>query len=205
MFRTLALVLAGTTAASTAFAGSPATPIVEPVVVAPAPVQVGSFWEGGYVGAQLGYTFGKFDLGGSFDENSVIGGLTAGYLFNLGNGWYMGPEFQYDWADVTVTDPGTGNTATFDNMARLKLIGGKEMGNGLLYGSLGYAYGDFSGVGTFFDGSANSYVVGVGYDWRVADNWTVGAEYMFHSFDDVGNGGGDVDFNTVHLKATYRF
>lgn len=205
MFKTLALALATTALAGTAFAGSPATPVVEPVVTVPAPVQVKSFWEGGYVGGQIGYTFGEFDLGGSFDDDSVIGGLTAGYLFDIGNGWYMGPEFQYDWADVTVTDPGTGNTATFDEMARLKLIAGKEMGNGLLYASLGYAYADFNGVGTFFNGSANSYVVGLGYDWRVGENWTVGGEYMYHSFDDVGSGGGDVDFNTIHVKATYRF
>jgi hypothetical protein len=33
----------------------------------------------------------------------------------------------------------------------------------------------------------------------------VGGEYMYHSFDGIGSGGGDVDVNTVHLKATYRF
>lgn len=205
MIRPLAIILAGTAAAGTAVAGDVATAPADAVIVAPAPIPMGSFWEGPYVGGQLGYTFGEFDLNGSFDDDSVIGGLTAGYLFSLGNGWYMGPELQYDWADVTVTDPGTGNTATFKEMARLKLLAGTEVGNGLLYGSVGYAYADFNGIGTFFNGSADSYVVGLGYDWRVGDNWTLGGEYMFHSFDGVGNGGGDVDFNTIHVKATYRF
>ena len=204
MIRTVTIALLCSTAASAAFAGNADPAPAEPVVYTPPPV-VKPFWEGGYVGAQLGYAYGEFDLGGSFDNDSVIGGLTAGYLWNLGNDWYAGPEFQYDWADVSVTDPNTGNTATFNEMARLKAVVGKAMGNGFLYGTLGYAYADFDGVGTFFNGSGDSYLVGVGYDHRVSDNWTVGAEYMYHAFDGVGTAGGDVDVNTVHLKATYRF
>ncbi|MGR3563659.1 MAG: outer membrane protein [Heliomarina sp.] len=204
MIRTVTIALLCSTAASAALAGNADPAPAEPVVYTPPPV-VKPFWEGGYVGAQLGYAYGEFDLGGSFDNDSVIGGLTAGYLWSLGNNWYLGPEFQYDWADVSITDPGTGQTASFDSMARLKLIAGYEMGNGLLYGSLGYAYSDFDGVGNFFNDSGDSYVVGLGYDWRVGENWTVGAEYMYHSFDSIGNGGGDVDVNTIHIKTSYRF
>ena len=205
MIRTVTIALLASTAAGAAFAGSMAPVAQEPVVYTPAPVPAAPFWEGGYVGGQIGYTYGEFDLGGDFDDDSVIGGLTAGYLWSLGNGWYMGPEFQYDFADVTVTDPGTGNTASFDSIARLKLIAGYEVGNGMVYGSLGYAYADFDGVGTLIDGSGDSYVAGIGYDHRVSDNWTVGAEYMYHAFDGVGTGGGDVDVNTLHVKASYRF
>ena len=203
MIRSVTIALLCTTAAGAAHAGTLDPAPTQPVVYQPAPEK--PFWEGGYVGAQLGYAYGEFDLNGSFDNDSVIGGLHAGYLFNLGNDWYAGPEFQYDWADVTVTDPGTGNSATFNEMARLKGIVGKAVGNGFIYGSLGYAYSDFDGVGTFFDGGGDSYLVGLGYDYRVSDNWTVGAEYMYHSFSGIGTGGGDVDVNTVHLKAAYHF
>lgn len=206
MIRTVTIALLCTTAAAGAvYAGSNDPAPADPVVYTPAPAPASPFWEGGYIGGQVGYAYGEFDLGGSFDNDSVIGGLTAGYLWNLGNDWYAGPEFQYDWADVSVTDPNTGNTATFNEMARLKAVVGKAMGNGFLYGTLGYAYADFDGVGTFFNGSGDSYLVGVGYDHRVSDNWTVGGEYMYHAFDGVGTAGGDVDVNTLHLKATYRF
>jgi len=188
MIRTTSLALAFGIAASTAHAAGPGD------------------WAGGYIGGQIGYAYSDFSLNVSnFDSDSVIGGLTAGYLWALGSGWYLGPELQYDWANLTITDPATNSTATFNEMARLKVIAGYEIGQGLLYGSIGYAYANFDGVGTFFDGSGDSYVIGLGYDYAIDANWTIGGEYMFQSFKGIGSGGGDVDVNTVYIKATYRF
>ena len=209
MIRTTALALAASAVAGTAFAGNATPAPTEPVIVAPvAPVQSFS-WEGGYVGGQLGYAFSSFNLNSNslsdFDENNVIGGINAGYLWALGNGWYLGPEFQYDWTDLSVRDASSGQTASFDGIARLKLVAGYELGNGLLYGSAGFAYADFNSAGSVLDIDKNSYVVGLGYDYRVGENWTVGGEYMYHTFDGAGSAGGDIDLNTVHLKATYRF
>lgn len=202
MFRTTAIALLLASTAGIAHAAGPAPEPIQPVIIAaPTPS-----WQGGYVGGQIGYAYGDFSLDlGDFDNDSFIGGLTLGYLWSLGNGWYLGPEFQYDWADISITDPDTNDTATFDNIARLKLIAGYELGNGMLYGSIGYAYTSLDGIGDFFDGSSNGYVVGIGYDWKVADNWAVGGEYMYQAFDGIGAGGGDVDVNTIYLKATYRF
>jgi outer membrane immunogenic protein len=195
-----------------AFAADPAPGAETPVIAAPAPVAA-PFWEGGYVGGQLGYSYGEFDIDtgqsvSDFDDDNVIGGLHAGYLWSVGNGWYVGPEFQYDFADVTVTDAASGDTASFDEIARLKAVAGREIGNGLLYGSAGIAYASFDSVGNVFDGfdgSDTNFVVGVGYDYRVGENWTVGGEYQYHSFSGIGANGGDVDVNTLHLKASYRF
>lgn len=207
------LTLASALLASTASIASAAGPVepVDPVIAQPLPVTA-SFWEGGYAGVQLGYSYGDFDVNtigvGNFDDDSVIGGVNFGYLFSVGNGFYVGPEFQYDFADITVTDPGTGGTASFDSIARLKLIAGYEVGDGLVYGSAGVAYADFDGAGALFSGFSGddtNFVVGVGYDYRVGDNWTVGGEYQFHRFNDIGAGGEDVDVNTLHVKATYRF
>jgi outer membrane immunogenic protein len=206
MIRTTAIAILLSSTAFGAFAGTPEPVTVAPVVAMPAPAP---FWEGGYIGAQIGYAYGDFNLGSdTFNNDNAIGGLTAGYLWSMGNGWYLGPEFQYDFTDVTITDSSTGDTASFDKIARLKLIAGREVGNGMLYGSLGVAYADFSGFGSLidgFNGSDTSYVVGLGYDWRVGDNWTIGGEYMFHSFSGIGVAGGDVDVNTLQIKATYRF
>ena len=178
--------------------------------LATAPAQAGDF-AGGYLGVQLGYAYGDFDIGSAvdtltdFDSDSVIGGISGGYLWAVGNGWYVGPEFQYDWANITINNADTNESATFDGIARLNVVAGYELGNGMLYGSLGYAYTDLSGVGDFFDGSSNGYAVGFGYDWFVADNWTVGAEYLYQSFDGIGSGGGDVDLSTIYLRTSYRF
>lgn len=178
--------------------------------LAVAPANAGDF-AGGYLGAQLGYSYGDFNLDNAvgtitdFDSDSVIGGISAGYLWSVGNGWYVGPEFQYDWANITITDSTNGQTAKFDKIARLNLVGGYEMGNGMLYGTLGYAYTDLSGVGDFFDGSSNGYAIGFGYDWWVDDNWTVGGEYLYQKFDSIGSGGGDVGVSAIYLRTAYRF
>ncbi len=178
--------------------------------LAMAPAQAGDF-DGGYLGVQLGYAYGDFDLGSvgdtitDFDSDSVIGGISGGYLWAIGNGWYLGPELQYDWANITINNPDSGESADFDGIARLNVIAGYELGNGMLYGSLGYAYTDLNGVGDFFDGSSDGYAIGLGYDWWVEENWTVGVEYLYQSFNDIGSGGGDVDLSTIYLRTAFRF
>lgn len=110
-------------------------------------------------------------------------------------------KFQYDWADLEITDADTGGTASFDEIARLKLIVGYELGQGMVYGSGGVAYGSLDNAGDVFDGfdgSDTNWVLGFGYDHRVGDDWTVGGEYQYHDFDDL-------NVNTLHLKAAYRF
>jgi outer membrane immunogenic protein len=206
MFRPLPIAILALTSAGAAHAAGPTPVPAEPVPMVAAAPAPAPFWEGFYVGGQIGWANGDFELDlDTFDDSSVIGGFTAGYLWSLGNGWYLGPEFQYDFADMTITDPDTGDTASFEEIARLKLIAGYEVGNGLLYGSAGIAYASIDGIGDFFDGDTSNYVLGLGYDWRVGDNWTVGGEYMYQSFDGIGSSGGDVDVNTIQVKASYRF
>lgn len=210
MLRTTALAIIMTATAGMAFAAGPAPVEAAPVVAAPAPAPAAApFWEGAYVGGQVGYAFTDFDFGDLTDavtefdtsDNGLIGGITLGYLWSLNNGWYLGPEFQYDRADLTATDADTGATIDFDEIARLKLIAGYEIGNGLAYGSAGVAYSSLdngSDIIDGFDGSDTNYVVGFGYDHRVGENWTIGGEYQYHDFDDL-------NLNTVHLKVAYRF
>ena len=109
---TTALVIILASTAGAAFAAGP-TPVEEAPVVMAAPAPAPDpFWAGGYVGGQLGYAYTDFDFGdltddlgnvidGDDSDNGVIGGITLGYLWSLNNGWYIGPEFQYDWADLT--------------------------------------------------------------------------------------------------------
>jgi outer membrane immunogenic protein len=202
----MVIAFALSAATGAAYAGNPTQTPVEPVIYAPI---VAPFWEGAYAGVQLGYAFSDFGLNSNtisnFDEDNVIGGITLGYLWSVGNGWYLGPEFQYDATDLSVTETATGITTSLNGVARLKAIFGYELGNGLLYGDVGYAYADFSGANSVLDFDSSSYVLGFGYDWRVADNWTVGVEYMYQTFNGAGSAGGDVDLNSIYLRAAYRF
>ncbi len=203
----LSLVLAGG-AATGALAGNTEPATIEPVIAAPvAPAApVTGNWEGGYVGGQLGYGFGEFDVTppNTFDTDGVIGGFHVGYLWDFGD-WVVGPELQYDWSDLSFNSGG--NSGSFDGIARLKVRGGRDLGDGLLYASAGVAYTNFDGVSgvTNIDFDDPGYVVGVGYDYKVSEDWVVGGEYQYHKFDDFGAAGNDVDFGTVHLRASYKF
>ena len=203
MIKSSAIILATAAVTATAAAANENAPEqTRPVVVS---TQSTSVFEGGYVGFQLGYGYGDFEFSReTFNSDSAIYGFTAGYLWNVAPGLYVGPELQYDRADITVTDSSTGNTATFKEIGRLKLIAGQELGSGMLYASLGAAYGSVGGNGVnVLDGSGGSYSIGFGYDWIVADQWTVGGEYQNSKFKNIGSG--DVTVNTLHLKVAYRF
>ncbi|SDI55229.1 hypothetical protein SAMN04488026_100452 [Aliiruegeria lutimaris] len=78
---TLALTLA-----APAFAGS-----LDPVAIEPAPtpipVQTSSDWTGGHVGLQLGYG----ELTDGLEGDDMIGGVSAGYDWDLGD-WVVGVQ-----------------------------------------------------------------------------------------------------------------
>lgn len=192
----LALGTAAVLAAPAAFAGGPVVPVEEPIVAAPAPVAVTPVtgdWNGGYLGAQLGYADG-----GEADGDGTVGGLHGGYRWDLGR-TVLGAELAYNSADVTSDD----DFVQLDNLATLKGQVGYDLGRTLVYASAGVAYGDGDIAGESVDDYG--YTVGLGVDYAVNQNWTVGGEvstYMFDDFDDTG-----VNYNptSVQLKAAYHF
>ena len=134
-------MIAATIAMATgpAFAGSASAPAPDPVVSAPAPAPAPApaspDWTGGYVGGQLGY--GNVDTNApGVDGDGAIGGLVMGYDYDFGQ-WVAGAGLDYDWADIGL---GAGNP-TVENVLRVKLRGGYKLGNGLLYGTGGWATG----------------------------------------------------------------
>lgn len=179
--------------ASAALAGSMAEPAPEPTIAyAPAPSATPD-WTGGYVGAQIGFA----DVGttaAGVEGDGVIGGLTAGYDFDMGN-WVAGVGIDYDWADVDLA-----GAATLENVLRVKARGGYKMGDGLLYATAGYA-----NAYTDTLGDSDGYFVGAGYEQRVTSSFNVGAEVLYHEFADFNGSGIDVDATTIQLRGTFRF
>jgi outer membrane autotransporter protein len=220
MIRTLtaASTVAICMAAAPAFAAGP-TPIVEPVVVAPPP-PVGTDWTGGWVGGQLGWGWASTDLSleddidTDLDGDGVIGGLTSGYLYDFGN-FVLGGELQYDWANIefdeidiegddfeTVIELDD-ESGTLEEMFRAKVIAGYDLGSTLVYGSAGYAHATAELAGEDVDG--DGWVVGLGADYLIRENITIGGEVMYHQFDDFGGDGLDMDATTLQAKMTFRF
>ncbi len=183
-----------------AFAGGMTTPIEEPIV-APAPViaptRADGDWSGFYTGIQLGYG----DVNSStdtLDGNGLIGGVHAGYRFDFGT-YVVGAELDYDASKI---DLGAG-ADELDSVTRLKLQAGADLGRTYLYGTLGAAYADATVGGVSLND--NGYFAGLGADYAVSDNWSVGSELLFHKFDNFDGSGVDLDVTTIKAKLSYQF
>ncbi len=183
-----------------AFAGGLGDVAPEPVlapVEAPIATRPDGDWAGGYVGAQLG--FGDVDSnGGGLDGDGAIGGVHAGYRFDYGQ-FVAGAELDYDIANI---DIGAADD-TLDSVARLKLIAGADLGRTLIYGTAGAAYAEATVGGA--TRSDNGVFAGLGADYALSDQWSVGGEYLMHKFDDFDGSGVDLDVQTLKAKVSFQF
>lgn len=197
MKRIAVLALGTAVLTAPAFAGGPVVPVEEPVVAAPAPVAVVPVtgdWNGGYLGAQLGYADG-----GDVDGDGALGGIHGGYRWDLGR-TVLGAELAYNSADVS----NDAEDIKLDNLATLKGQVGYDLGRTLVYASAGVAYGqgDFAGN---TDADDYGYTLGLGVDYAVNQNWTVGGEVSTYAFDDFDDTGVSYNPTSVQLKAAYHF
>jgi hypothetical protein len=199
--------------AGPALAGGFAEPIAVPVV-APAVVPViapASDWTGGYAGVQVSAGTLSFNAGGTtFDDTDFDGtllGVHAGYQRGFGR-FVLGGEVQFDTSDIG--QDGAVEAVfdfEFDSVLRAGVRAGYDAGRLLPYVTGGYvgaqldvfdAEGDLSG-GYF----------GVGVDYRLRDNVTLGAQVLRSTFSEGDgldlSGSEEVDLDTFSLRATYNF
>ena len=182
--------------AAPVMAGSMAEPIVESQpMVQTVPVVASTDWTGGYIGGQLGY--GNIDADVE-DGDGFLGGLHAGYQQDLGT-WVVGGEVDYDWADIDLDN----DAGSLNNVGRIKLRGGYDLGSTLVYGTVGAAYADAEVGGTDF--SDWGWLAGIGVDYRLSDAVSVGGELLYHKFDDFDDTGLDVDATTLAARVSYHF
>lgn len=200
-------------AAGTATAGGYVPPIAEsPVVVAPV-VEMATPWEGGYVGASLGYVFGADDeigltssVGGVVDaRNKDLGsadikgaalGVHGGYRWQRQN-WVFGPELTIEGGsidgseDVTFVSNGTTQSAEFQN--EINYLSTLVMKTGyvvrpdtLVYGTFGVAYGDFDVSVDGYDSDSytkTGVAAGLGVERKMNPQLSVFAEYQYRYFE----------------------
>lgn len=183
-------------AAGPVLAGNIDEPTPEPTLATPvaAPSFTAPDWSGGYVGAQLGYGTVDTDNAGGADGDGVIGGLHAGYSWDLGN-WVVGGEADFDFSDISLSD-GAGD---LDSVGRLKVKAGYDLGSTLVYGTAGAAFAEAD------LGNDTGYVVGAGVTRRLTDNILLGGEVLYHGFDDYDNSGIDVEATTATARLSFQF
>ena len=170
MFRSMPIIplltLGAVTGITTdAIAGSPTAAPADPVVIAPFPVDTSPNWTGFWVGGELGI---------AGDSEGFIAGLTAGYDYDFGS-FVVGGGFDYDLSETDVGNTG----ADLENVFRVRLRAGFEIGRGLLYGTGGYAQAVTDTLG-----SEDGYFMGAGDEHLVTPRFSYGTEVIFHDFDE---------------------
>ncbi|MEE9454214.1 MAG: outer membrane beta-barrel protein [Paracoccaceae bacterium] len=184
--------------ASAAFAGGPIY-VPPPVIPLAAPVQQ---WTGPYAGLQLGFGQGEMVSQGGVELSGIVYGAHVGYNYDLGS-IVLSAEADYNLADINGIFDGT---AVIKTLAHLKARVGYDLGQTLIYGTGGLAYAEmdlFNGSSTY---SGKGYFAGLGVDHKIAADWTAGAEYLYHQFEDLGGAAFlDINLHTVQARVSYHF
>jgi len=181
------------TAATASYAGGSDPAPVEPVVIEPEAATsgpMGGDWTGGYGGLSFGNLSVDAD---DLDDSEGVYGLYGGYDYDFGQ-FVVGGELDYQ----TGEDIELGSVEV-DNILRAKVRGGYDLGRTLIYGTVGAAQLNADG------GDDTGIVGGLGVEYKVTEQFSVGGEYLAHRFDDFDDTGVDIDADTVSLRGSFRF
>jgi outer membrane immunogenic protein len=149
-------------------------------------------WTGFYLGGHIGGAFDVTDDEELFgDEAIFVGGGHVGYNWQLSDRFLVGLEGDLDYLD----DDDTEYLGTI--RARLGLTRGPM----LAYVTGGAAFIEFDDI----DDTDTGYVVGGGLEYKLRDNWSVGAEGLYYGFDNPNPADDeDLEFWTARARLTYH-
>lgn len=186
-------------AALPAFAGGLAKPVVEAPVIAPmapAPAIANGDWTGGWAGMSFGGV--RADETNGPTKSSGLIGVRGGYDYDFGR-YVLGGSVGYDKTDVGL---GVG-TDKLKDIARVSVRGGVDLGQTLVYGTVGAARAsaELGGVSHHDTG----WSAGIGADYRLNDRWTVGGEVLQNEFNNFGGSGTDIKATTAAINVGLRF
>ena len=186
-----------------AFAGGLTEPApIAPILVPEAPVTFAPRWTGGYVGAQVGYldatatAIGADGAEADFEGDGVTYGLRSGYDYQFANNLVLGVGLQYDAMDIELGD----DVETLDSVLRAGGRVGFGLDRNLIYVAGGYARADTETLG-----DSDGYYAGLGYERFITESVTIGAEVLYHDFEDFDGVDIDADATAATLSVNYRF
>lgn len=121
-------------------------------------------------------------------------GIHGGYDYDFG-ATVIGAALDYDFANIEL-DAGS----DLKNVARLKFRLGYDTGPALIYVAAGGARARADQFG--WD---SGYFGGLGADFLLDPNFSLGVELLSHRFDNFDGSGIDVDLGTAAIRAVFRF
>jgi len=211
----LAAVMFASTSAVSEAADAPRGPAYRPP---PPPIPFFN-WTGFYAGAHLGVGWSDDDGGGN--SSGFLGGGQVGFNYQI-NQWVVGLEADIagttikDSASATAVGPGivaTANaSASLDWVSTLAPRFGYAFDRWLVYGKFGGAWAHASatvsspivGLGFTQDQTVSGWVLGVGTEYALRDNWTAKIEYNMMDFGSDGPFA-DNKFHVFKAGLNYRF
>jgi len=165
-------------------------------------------WNGFYVGGHFGGVSSKetvTDDGVSFSTNpsGVLGGLQAGYNYQIAPNWMIGIEGELSWTSASGSNFGFHSDHNWYDTLDARL--GYVMPSGwLLYAKGGAAWmnADYSVPRASVSETRSGWNIGGGAEFMLAPQWSAKAEYNFLDFgrDNIGFLGVGVDTQVHEFK-----
>jgi len=168
-----------------------------------------TFWQGPYLGANLGYQWGSVRNAGN-EPSGVAGGIQGGYSWQIGQ-FVFGGETDLQMSDADDRFAGW----KFSNpwFGTLRARAGFAMNNILLYGTVGLAYGTLRAqnlaAGVEESRTTYGWAGGAGIEVALTGNWSAKAEYLYvdlndRSFNLTGVDHG-IESSLLRFGVNYRF
>ncbi|KAB2657808.1 porin family protein [Brucella tritici] len=223
------LLLASTVALIATTGAKAADAIVEE----PAPVIVAEpnfSWTGAYIGGQIGYGWGKSEFEDAFrvKPDGFLGGLYAGYNFDVGNNFILGVDGDITYNNLKDNYSATDGDIAGDLESKLRWSGAVRARAGVAFDRFmpyiagGVAFGSVKNTLSATDGvdeisvsqskTYTGWTAGAGVDYAATDNLILRLEYRYTDY-----GKKDFDFGTdvsvedkfkthdVRLGVAYKF
>ncbi len=152
-------------------------------------------WNGFYVGGHFGGVSSRENVTDSFggtvlstDPSGVVGGLQAGYNFQITRNWLIGIEGELSWTSANGSSLDFHSDHNWYDTLDGRL--GYAMGPWLLYAKAGAAWmnADYSVPGVSVNITRSGWNIGAGAEFMLAPQWSAKAEYNFLDFgnDNLG-------------------
>lgn len=167
------------------------------------------YWQGAYVGANLGYQWGDVTRNRA-NPSGVMGGLQAGYTWQYGQ-FVFGGETDVQASDADdMFAPWKFSNPWFGT---LRARAGMAAGNALFYGTIGLAYGTLKMQNTLTGVSEShtniGWAGGFGTEVALVSHWTAKVEYLYVDLNNssyvIGGTSHGINSNILRIGVNYRF